>query len=182
MYVAGGTRLRACPNPIQACGTGRNGTGCSWPFVPFLGKKTCLGPSRILGLASQISTNDNLLRMPRAQQQRVVRKMCPLPFTVMSISIKQYFICARLVGPFGPPESPQAKDVGCRSNFDPSRPLYTQDTSFSVKSSLTAVCQGVQTLSTDIFAPSLPISEYRYPPSLNFVLCHRSLRARVRTF
>ena len=44
------------------------------------------------------------------------------------------------------------KDVGCRSNFDPSRPLYTQDTSFSVKSSLTAVCQGVQTLSTDIFA------------------------------
>ena len=43
------------------------------------------------------------------------------------------------------------KDVGCRSNFDPSRPLYTQDTSFSVKSSLTAVCQGVQTLSTDIF-------------------------------
>ena len=42
--------------------------------------------------------------------------------------------------------------VGCRSNFDPSRPLYTQDTSFSVKSSLTAVCQGVQTLSTDIFA------------------------------
>ena len=44
------------------------------------------------------------------------------------------------------------KDVGCRSNFDPSRPLYTQDTSFSVKSSLTAVRQGVQTLSTDIFA------------------------------
>ena len=27
-----------------------------------------------------------------------------------------------------------AKDVGCRYNFDPSRPLYTQDTSFSVKS------------------------------------------------
>ena len=49
------------------------------------------------------------------------------------------------------------KDVGCRSNFDPSRPLYTQDTSFSVKSSLTAVCQGVQfkTLSTDIFAPCI---------------------------
>ena len=44
------------------------------------------------------------------------------------------------------------EDVGCRSNFDPSRPLYTQDTSFSVKSSLTAICQGVQTLSTDIFA------------------------------
>ena len=43
------------------------------------------------------------------------------------------------------------KDVGCRSNFDRSRPLYTQDTSFSVKSSLMAVCQGVQTLSTDIF-------------------------------
>ena len=45
----------------------------------------------------------------------------------------------------------KGKDVGCRSNFDPSRPLYTQDTSFSVNSSLTAVCQGVQTLSTDIF-------------------------------
>ena len=48
---------------------------------------------------------------------------------------------------------PPVKGVGGRSNFDPSRPLYTQDTSFSVKSSLTAVCQGVQTLSTDIFAP-----------------------------
>ena len=33
---------------------------------------------------------------------------------------------------------PSCKDVGCRSNFDPSRPFYTQDTSFSVKSSLTA--------------------------------------------
>jgi len=61
--------------------------------------------------------------------------------------------------PFGdwlpiPPRHPlwHTKDVGCRSNFDPSRPLYTQDTSFSVKSSLTAVCQGVQTLSTDMFA------------------------------
>ena len=30
--------------------------GCSWPFVPFLGKKACLGPSRILSLASQITT------------------------------------------------------------------------------------------------------------------------------
>ena len=47
---------------------------------------------------------------------------------------------------------PRDKDVGCRSNFDPSRPLHTQETSFSVKSSLTAVCQWVQTLSTDIFA------------------------------
>ena len=39
-----------------------------------------------------------------AQQQRVVRKMCPPPSTVMSISIKQCFICARSVGPFGPPK------------------------------------------------------------------------------
>ena len=39
--------------------------GCSWPFVPFLEKKSCLSPPRILGLASQITTNDNLLRMPR---------------------------------------------------------------------------------------------------------------------
>ena len=30
--------------------------------------------------------------------------MRPLRCTVMSISIKQYFICARSVGPFGPPE------------------------------------------------------------------------------
>ena len=47
----------------------------------------------------------------------------------------------------------QAKDVGCRSNFDPSRPLYAQDTSFSVKSSLTAVRQGAKVPSSDIFAP-----------------------------
>ena len=173
--------MRVCLNPVRPCGTGRNGTRLFMVVrsVPEV-KKSCLGPSRILGLASQATTNGNFLRMPRFSMW--VRKTCPTPSAVMSISIKQYFICARLVGPFGPPESPQAKDVGCRSNFDPSRPLYTQDTSFSVKSSLTAVCQGVQTLSTDIFAPSLPISEYRYPPSLNFVLCHRSLRARVRTF
>ena len=43
------------------------------------------------------------------------------------------------------------KDVGCRSNFDPSRPLYTQDTSFSVKSSLTAVREGAKVPSSDIF-------------------------------
>ena len=30
--------------------------------------------------------------------------MCPPPSTVMSISIKQYFICGRSIGPFGPPE------------------------------------------------------------------------------
>ena len=40
-----------------------------------------------------------------------------------------------------------------KMSVDPSRPLCTQDTSFSVKSSLTAVRQGVQTLSTDIFDP-----------------------------
>ena len=57
-----------------------------------------------------------------------------------------------------------AKDVGCRSNFDPSRPLYTQDTSFSVKSSLTAVCQGVQTLSTDIFDLSTTSNCSTLPP------------------
>ena len=49
-------------------------------------------------------------------------------------------------------QPPELKDVGCRSNFDPSRPLYTQDTSFSVKSSLTAVRQGAKVPSSDIFA------------------------------
>ena len=78
--------------------------GCSWPFVPFLDKKSCLGPSRMLGLASLISTNDNLLHMPRHSNSVFVREMCPPPSSVMSISIKQYFICARSVGPFGPPE------------------------------------------------------------------------------
>ena len=47
--------------------------------------------------------------------------------------------------------SANSKDVGCRSNFDPSRPLYAQDTSFSVKSSLTAVRQGAKVPSSDIF-------------------------------
>ena len=49
-----------------------------------------------------------------------------------------------------------SKDVGCRSNFDPSRPLYTQDTSFSVKSSLTAVRQGAKVPSSDIFVLQPP--------------------------
>ena len=59
-------------------------------------------------------------------------------------------------------QTTSTKDVGCRSNFDPSRPRYTQDTSFSVKSSLTAVCQGVQTLSTDIF------DQYKRPSPTKF--------------
>ena len=58
----------------------------------------------MLGLASLISTNDNLLHMPRHSNSVFVREMCPPPSSVMSISIKQYFICARSVGPFGPPE------------------------------------------------------------------------------
>ena len=70
----------------------------------FLDKKSCLGPSRILGLAKQMSTNDNLLHMSRHSNSVLVRKMCPPPSTVMSISIKQDFICARSIGPFGPPE------------------------------------------------------------------------------
>ena len=68
--------------------------GRSWPFVPFLGKKSWLGPSRTLGLASQISTNDNLFAHSTPQQQRVLRKMCPPPSTVMSISIKQNTLCS----------------------------------------------------------------------------------------
>ena len=78
--------------------------GCSWSFVPFLGKKSCLGPSRILGLASQISPNDNVLHMPRQNNSVLVRNKCPPPSTVMSISIKQDLLCARAVWPFSPPE------------------------------------------------------------------------------
>ena len=63
-----------------------------------------MDPFRILGLASQIATNDNLLRMPRHSNSVLVRKTCPPPSAVMSTSIKQYFIGARSVGPFGPPE------------------------------------------------------------------------------
>ena len=73
-----------------------NGTerGYSWSFVPFLGRKLCLGPPRILGLASQTNTNDNLLHMPRHNNSVLVRAKCALPSTVMSASIKQDFICA----------------------------------------------------------------------------------------
>ena len=83
--------------------------------------------------------------------------------------------------PFGdwlpiPPRHPlwHTKDVGCRSNFDPSRPLYTQDTGFSVKSSLTAVCQGVQTLSTDMFACDRHTPKYL----LGKICCPRNIWAR----
>ena len=57
------------------------------------------------------------------------------------------------------PNDLYSKDVGCRSNFDPSRPLYTQDTSFSVKSSLTAVRQGTKVPSSDIFESSKVLAE-----------------------
>ena len=53
-----------------------------------------LGPSRILGLASQISTNDNLSRTPRHNNSVSCAK-CQPPSTVMSTSIKQYFFYAR---------------------------------------------------------------------------------------
>ena len=56
----------------------------------------CLGPSRILGLASEISTNDNLLHMPRHNYSVLVRKKCPPPSTAM--------FGARPVGAFCPPE------------------------------------------------------------------------------
>ena len=63
--------------------------GCSWPFVSFLGKKkSCLSPSRILGLASQITTNDNLFRMPRPRHNSVlVRHKCPPPPAAVIVSI-----------------------------------------------------------------------------------------------
>ena len=77
--------------------------GRSWPFVPFLSKNSCFGPSIILGLDSQITTNDNLSRMPR-HSNMLVRSKCPPPSTAMSICIKQVFICGRSVGPLGPPE------------------------------------------------------------------------------
>ena len=67
----------------------------------------------------------------------LVRNWCAPPSTVVSICVKRTLTVR--------------KDVGCRSNFDPSRPLYTQDTSFSVKSSLTAVRQGAKVPSSDIF-------------------------------
>ena len=99
-------RIRACLNPIRPCVTERNGTRLFMVVrsVPTVGKNPCLGPSRILAFASQISTNDNLLHMPRRNNSMLVRKKCPPPSTVMSISVKQDFICARSVGPFGPSE------------------------------------------------------------------------------
>ena len=96
--------MRACLNPIDLGEPEGTERGCSWSFVPFLGKKSCLGPPRILGLASQVTTSGNLLRMPRHSNSVLVRKAYPPPSTVMSISIKQDFIWARSVGLFGPPE------------------------------------------------------------------------------
>ena len=58
--------------------------GCSWPFVPFLDKKSCLGPSRILGLASLISTNDNLFAHATTQQQRVLCALRVQPHLIYS--------------------------------------------------------------------------------------------------
>ena len=90
--------------------------GCLWPFVPFLGKKSCLGRSRILDVASQISTNDNLLRMPQHNSSVLVRNKCPPPSTVMSISIKKT-ICARSVGPFGRPEEKKGSNTCSSSSW-----------------------------------------------------------------
>ena len=78
----------------------------SWPHVPFLGKKSCFDPSRILGLASKsLRTITFCARHATATAcWRLVRNECPPPSTaVMSISIKQDFFGARSVGPFGSP-------------------------------------------------------------------------------
>ena len=84
---------------VEPYGTER---GCSWSFVPFRGKKPCLGPSRIFGIASLISIS--FLRMPRHNNSVLVRYKGPPSSTVMSTSIKQGYICVRSVGPFGPPK------------------------------------------------------------------------------
>ena len=73
----------------------------------------CLGPSRILGLASQTSTNENRLHMPRHNNSVLVRNECPPPSTVMPISIKQDFIFTRSGGPFCPPE----EEIGVQHMF-----------------------------------------------------------------
>ena len=50
--------IRVCLNPPpESMGTSGTERGCSWSFVPFLSKKTCSGPCRILGPASRIGTN-----------------------------------------------------------------------------------------------------------------------------
>ena len=38
-------------------GTSVTERGCSWTFVPFLSKKICSDPCRVLGLTSRIGTN-----------------------------------------------------------------------------------------------------------------------------
>ena len=93
---------------------GPNGTerGRSWSFVPFLGKKTCLGPCRMLVLASQMSTSDNLLHMPRHNSSVLVVHLylqgCPYP---------RNDICARSVGSFGP----RKEEKGVKACLDPVR-------------------------------------------------------------
>ena len=101
--------VQECLKSIRPCGTERNRTGRSMLFrsVPtacssIVSKKTCLGPSRILSLASQISSNHGLLHMPRRHDPRhnsSVLLVCtkgPLPSTAMSIVIKQtLFVPAR---------------------------------------------------------------------------------------
>ena len=81
-------------------GTERNEDVHGRLFRSSVGIKTCVSPSRTCGFASQISTNDNISHMQR-HNSVLVRSKCPPPSTVMSISIKQDFICARSVGLFG---------------------------------------------------------------------------------
>ena len=121
--------------------------------VPFLGNKSCLGPSRILNLASQIGTNDNHLRMPRHNNSVLVRTKRPPPSTVMSISIKQDFTGARTVGPFGPTKEKGVHHLslfsGCMESIRGHQSVPTHlanNISFgSFQCSLSALCKVVMT-------------------------------------
>ena len=84
-------------------GTSGTGRGCSWSFVPFLCKRTCLGPCSIRGLAGRISTN-GIFCTWHDTNTLLCATWCPRPSSVVSIYIKRDAICSPSVGPFGAPK------------------------------------------------------------------------------
>ena len=84
-------------------GTSGTERGCSWSFVPFQCKNTCLVPCRILALASLNSRNGQVCTC-HDSKTILCANWCPRPSSVVSIYIKRDAICSRSIGPFGPPK------------------------------------------------------------------------------
>ena len=116
----------ACLNPVRPMGPNGTERDFSRSFarsVPTCGRKTCLGPCRVLSFTTQISTNGDLLHMPHATHNSMSG------VHLVSTPIYRARLCGHSVGPFGPPE--QCKR--CHTFFFLQKSLFDTERTESIR-------------------------------------------------